>query len=1334
MNAGVKKKLSPNPRISANPLSLITFGWVVDIFRKGYKKDLEIEDLYEELDEHRSSYLGDEIERLWNSELKEASARGLDPSLLRVLIRCHGRYIMFLQLVLASVEFCLVLTQPLFLGGLIRYFAPTDAVTRTAAFGYAACIVGCTFLTAFVCHPHNLGVFHVGMKIRIGLCSLIYRKALKLSKTALGETTVGQAVNLLSNDASRFDAMFLFVAYVWIGPIQMVIIMYLVWQQIGIAMFSGVASVVLLIPLQAFIGKMISTLRLRTAKRTDQRIRFMNEIVVGIQVIKMYAWEKPFSHLVSVARKREIQAVRASSYMQGILLCFGWLVGRRIAIFMSLVTYVFLYESVTPEKMFVVTAYFNILTESMTSYISFAITHISEAYVSVQRIKNFLLYDEIAHAAGLNTGSGMSPVHDSVDDDDCRLSNGCSEVKPNSEKSKPDGADYIDTRTRGDHTDTENPLEFSGGIKITGVTAKWTDDLPENTLTDVSVEVRTGGLMAIIGPVGSGKTSLIHAILKELPLTSGSIVVGGSISYASQEPWLFIASVQQNILFGQPMDRNRYRQVVRACALEQDFRQLPHGDRTIVGERGITLSGGQKARISLARAVYKAADIYLLDDPLSAVDAHVGRHLFDDCICDFLQGKTRILVTHQLQYLHTADNIIILNHSSVSWSEQEVAAEMRSHGVVSSSVYRTYCAAGGSCGFTLLVFGVCILSQLAISSGDYWLSVWSNVEEKRASLIELPENSTVNVTFAIEINTSLPFNYGNSTSLAAKNCTECAWLPSTETCVLIYTGFLIIIFLLTFSSILLFFTMCMRASVNLHNEMFASITRATMWFFNNNPSGQILNRFSKDMGSVDEFLPHTLIDCVQIGLALLGVVLIVAVVNLWLLIPTSVMFVLFYLLRVCYVSTSRSVKRLEGITRSPVFSHLSASLQGLTTIRAFSAEAMLKKEFDAHQDLHSSAWFMFIASSRAFALWLDSVCLLYIGLVTFSFLFVDKGPYGGDVGLAITQCIGLIGMIQWGMRQSAELENSMTSLERVLEYTGVESEPPLDSPPDKKPHKNWPSEGSVVFDKVVIAYSKDDPPVLKCVSFTVKSSEKVGIVGRTGAGKSTLITALFRLVHLSGGSIQIDDVDIASIGLHDLRSKISIIPQEPILFSGTLRNNLDPFEQYSDAALWAALAEVELKQVVEELPAGLSHRVSEGGTNFSVGQRQLLCLARAIIRNNKILVLDEATANVDPQTDELIQATVRRKFADCTVLTIAHRLHTVMDSDRILVVDTGSVVEFDHPYILLKNKNGALSQMVQETGHTMTESLFRVAQTCYEEHLENSVKKDNTISTPPGFK
>ncbi|KAJ9591421.1 hypothetical protein L9F63_002027, partial [Diploptera punctata] len=881
------------------------------------------------------------------------------------------------------------------------------------------------------------------------------------------------------------------------------------------------------------------------------------------------------------------------------------------------------------------------------------------------------------------------------------------------------------TREESNKTaNNKSKLYFTRGVDIRDITAKWNEELSENTLTNLSVNVKPGEFVAIIGPVGAGKTSLFHAILKELSLSSGSILIGGSISYASQEPWLFTGSVRQNILFEQPMERIRYKQVVRVCALERDFELLPHGDRTVVGDRGVTLSGGQRARINLARAVYRKADIYLLDDPLSAVDAHVGRHLFEQCMCSFLKDKTRILATHQLQYLHTADNILILdngraigmgtfaelqlkgilqlfhfravayknksstvngkinivvelNHSSVAGTEILQTAEMRSHGSVSFKVYREYFAAGGNWYLIVLVFVICVLSQIAISGGDYWMSYWTKVEEQH--------------------------NYWNNSAVNT-------WLPDTETCIYVYAGIMVAIIIFALTSIMTFFKMCMKSSIKIHDTMFKSIIRGSVWFFNNIPAGQILNRFSKDIGDVDEILPGILLQTTQTMFFVIGVFVVIAIVNAWLLIPTAFVFVLFYMLRLFYIRSSRSIKRLEGIARSPVFSHLNASLQGLSTIRAFGAQSMLQEEFDNHQDIHSSSCYLLASSNRAFGLWLDLICIGYLTVVILSFLILNIEQFAGDVGLAITQTMGLLGLLQWSVRLSADAENLMTCVERVQEFNSVDKESPMESTLDRKPPADWPSFGKIEFYKVYLRYSIDEQPVLKNICITINPGEKVGIVGRTGAGKSSLITALFRLVELSNGSIKIDGVDVGFIGLHDLRSKISIIPQEPALFSGSLRENLDPFNQYTDAVLWSALEEVELKQAVEELPAGLSHKVSEGGSNFSVGQRQLLCLTRAIIRNNKILVLDEATANVNIMTDELIQATIRQKFTNCTVLTVAHRLHTVMDSDRIIVMDAGKVVEFNHSHLLLKNKNGKLYNMVQQTGSAMEDMLCKIAQ------------------------
>lgn len=484
-----------------------------------------------------------------------------------------------------------------------------------------------------------------------------------------------------------------------------------------------------------------------------------------------------------------------------------------------------------------------------------------------------------------------------------------------------------------------------------------------------------------------------------------------------------------------------------------------------------------------------------------------------------------------------------------------------------------------------------------------------------------------------------------------------------------------------------------------------------MSFFDTNPSGRILNRFSKDIGSTDELLPQFTIMMIQIYLVLCGILAMVLVVNYILIVPMVIVGALFVYVARLFMTTGRSIKKLEGIRRSPMFSHLSDTLNGLSTIRASGIQDIVRKEFDNHQDRHTSAWFLYITNGSALGIWLDILSSIFVAIVTYSFLVLSEGSFGGSgVGLAISQSLILTGMLQYGIMQMTEVVSQMTSVERVLEYTKIPSESALESAPDKKPPASWPQQGQITFQKMYLMYNTEDPPVLRNLSFTIQAMHKVGVVGRTGAGKSSLISALFRLAPIEG-AILIDDVDTSTLGLQDLRRNISIIPQEPVLFSETLRFNLDPFSEFDDEKLWDVLEEVELKSSIQTL----DFQVTEGGSNFSVGQRQLVCLARAILRNNRILVLDEATANVDPETDALIQGTIRRKFKHCTVLTIAHRLHTIMDSDKVLVMDAGMMVEYDHPHILLKNPTGFLSRLVQETGPSMAEQLRNVAKQSYSE-------------------
>ncbi|XP_054091098.1 probable multidrug resistance-associated protein lethal(2)03659 isoform X2 [Zeugodacus cucurbitae] len=1334
-------ELPENPRVRANPLSALLLCFTIPIFLKGRKKTIGERDLYKALEEHKSETLGIKLNAAWEEEVEKKRLKNKEPNLLSAVIRVFGLKLLALGLLFFSLEIGLRVTQPLFLGGLVNYYAnPTNKDDKYTAYIYAMGVILCNALHVLLLHPYMLGMEHTGMKMRLAMCNLIYRKALRLNRTALGGTTTGHVVNLISNDVGRFDTSLMHLHVLWVGPLETAVVAVLMYREIGVASLFGVAAMLLFIPLQTFLGKMTSKLRMRTALHTDERVRMMNEIVSGIQVIKMYAWEKPFGKMIQFVRRKEMRAVRNVNYIRGILQSFT-LYMTRGCIFVSLVGYVLLGNFLTAEKAFVITAFYISVRNTMVVMFPMGIQQISDLRVSIKRIKNYLLYEEIGNNSRISE-------------------NGCNKTKK---------------------TETEE-----AGIEINDVKAKWDPTAVEYTLNKVNLNVKPRTLVAVIGPVGSGKSSLIQAILGELPAESGSITVHGTYSYASQEPWLFTGTIRQNILFGLPMDRHRYRTVVKKCALERDFELLPHGDKTIVGERGASLSGGQKARISLARAVYRKADVYLLDDPLSAVDAHVGRHLFDQCMRGFLRDEIVLLVTHQLQFLEHADLIVIMDkgkisavgtyesmrssgldfanlltapeesskhdddsdaevkgklsqiimnrhnstvsmnsmHESIadSLNDEEVDSllqvqgkreinseeasiaddeaadtpqqvqEKREMGKIGWGLYKKYFGASGGYMLFFITALLCVGAQILASTGDIYVSLWVNKNEQQlvSQAREFDVNVTTNGTDARD--TRLNIN-------------------SDPKDIYIFFSIILAIIVVAVGRSLLFNTMTMLSSTELHNAMYRGITRAAMYFFHTNPSGRILNRFAKDLGQVDELLPWMMMNVIQNFLNLCGIVIVITIVNPMNLLVTAVLVFIFYLIRSYYLTTSRDVKRLEAVTRSPIYSHLSASLNGLPTIRAYNAEQMLINEFDNYQDLHSSGYYMLLITNRAFGYWLDCFCALYLTVTTLSFL-VFSPDNGGDVGLAVTQAMGLTGMVQWGMRQSADLENNMTSVERLIEYEEIEPEGELESKPNKKPPKTWPEQGKIVFDELSLRYFPDPKSdrVLKSLNFEIQPSEKVGIVGRTGAGKSSLINALFRLSY-NEGSINIDTRNIEELGLHDLRSKISIIPQEPVLFSGTMRYNLDPFDEYSDAKLWGVLEEVELKNVVAELQSGLQTKISEGGSNFSVGQRQLVCLARAILRENKILVLDEATANVDPQTDALIQLTIRSKFKHCTVLTIAHRLHTVMDSDKVLVMDAGRAVEFASPFELLtESKTKIFYDMVKQAGNNTFDNLLAVAQ------------------------
>ncbi|XP_033832973.1 ATP-binding cassette sub-family C member 4-like [Periophthalmus magnuspinnatus] len=1281
-----------NPAATASFLSKIFFCWLNPLFSVGYKRSLEEDDMYDVLPEDRSQSLGQELQSHWEQNIQKSSKNMQHPSLSRAIICCYWKSYAVLGF-FTLVEEIVKVVQPVFLGKIIQYFEsydPGNAAAFHAALGYAAGLSVCSIGLALIHHLYFYHVQRSGMKIRVAVCHMIYKKALCLSSAAMGKTTTGQIVNLLSNDVNRFDEVTIFLHFIWVAPLQAAAVVGLLWVEIGPSCLVGMVVLMFLMPTQTMFGRLFSKFRSKTATLTDSRIRTMNEVVSGMRIIKMYAWEKPFAALVSDLRRKEISKILKSSYLRGLNMA-SFFCASKIIVFLTFAVYVLLGNTLSASRVFVTVSLYTSVRLTVTLFFPNAIEKLFESRVSVRRIQEFLLLDEIRQPNAIS------------------------------------------------HGDDEKQ---SASVEIQDLVCYWDKTLDAPTLQNVSLSLNSAQLLAVIGPVGAGKSSLLSSILGELPSEKGVMKVKGQLTYASQQPWVFPGTIRSNILFGKDLNPQKYERVLKACALKRDLELLPDGDLTVIGDKGATLSGGQKARVNLARAVYQDADIYLLDDPLSAVDAEVGRHLFEQCICGLLKKKLRILVTHQLHYLKAADQLVVLKeghmvakgtytdlqHSGLDFTSllqmeeeeeshtpapdtqirtrtlsqnsvlsqassvhsakdgdqlpaeavQTVVEETRAQGTISVGLYVKYLRAGANYLVVFLMLFINLLAQVAYIMNDWWLAYWAEKQDQ----VTNQNVSVTNVTEELDRDFYLGI-YGGLTAAT------------------IFLGF--------FRNIIMFY-MFVRSAQTLHNRMFNSILRTPVRFFDINPIGRVLNRFSKDIGLLDANLPWTFIDFLQLFLMILGVVAVAASVIPLILVPVAVLFLVFVYVRRYFLRTSRNIKRLEATTRSPVFSHLSSSLHGLWTIRAFGATEKFQTIFDAHQDLHSASWFLFLTTSRWFAVRLDGLCAIFVTATTFGCLILRDRLDAGSVGLALSYAVTLMGMFQWGVRQSAEVENMMTSVERVVEYTELESEAPWET--NKKPPPDWPSKGLVTFDGVSFSYSAEGPVVLHKLKAVFRPREKVGIVGRTGAGKSSLVSALFRLSEPKG-KIYIDGVLTSELGLHHLRQKMSIIPQDPVLFTGTMRKNLDPFNQHSDEQLWTALEEVQLKAVVEELPGRLETVLAESGSNFSVGQRQLVCLARAVLRKNRILVIDEATANVDPRTDELIQQTIREKFKECTVLTIAHRLNTIIDSDRILVLDAGRISAYDEPYALLQDHDSIFYKMVQQTGKQEALALLEAAKQAY---------------------
>ncbi|XP_066455218.1 multidrug resistance-associated protein 1-like isoform X2 [Eleutherodactylus coqui] len=1160
----------------------------------------------------------------------------------------------------------LAFTSPQILKKMIAY-SEDGSPGGSAGYLFALALFVVTILQTLILQLYQRLNMLTAVKIKTGINGIIYKKSLNLANSTQRSFTTGELVNLMSSDAQQLMDLAVNLTLLWSAPFQILMAIVFLWQELGASVLAGVAVLILVIPLNAYIAARVKQLKKSHLKSKDQRIKLLNEILHGIKILKLYAWEPSYQRKVVDIRECEMEVLKSSGY----LTTFSMLTLTCIPFLVSIATfgvYFWMDEAniLTASKVFTTISLFNILRLPLFD-LPTVISSVVQTRVSLNRLQRFLCGEEL-------------------------------------------DPENIETNYKENHA-----------VGFLAASFQWETNGP-SILKDINIKIPEGSLVAVVGQVGSGKSSLLSAILGEMNKLEGTVQRKGSVAYVAQQAWLQNALFKENILFGRPLHNVFYEKVLEACALRPDLELLPHGDQTEIGERGVNLSGGQKQRVSLARAVYSDADLYLLDDPLSAVDVHVGKHLFEKVIghSGLLKNKTRILVTHSLAVLPLVDLIVIMEDGRIGQtgtyrelvSERQDFAEMilasgakterfegkssntlKDAGNVRSLKKRPEDAGVQKERKPFDVFSAPRINKEKIATGNMRMSVvkkylqafgWSAV--CFTIIAYVGQN-------ALAIGQNVWLSQWATEAKDVKDQTEWTQLRDNRLGVYGVLGLVQGLFVCYGAYVVTRGTIC--SSRLLHNQMLDNILHLPLQFFETTPMGQVLNRFTKDIYVIDERFHYYLRTWLNCMLDVLGTVLVIVFATPLFSLAIVPIGFLYLVIQRYYIASSRQIRRLDGASRSPVISHFSETLQGASTIRAFRhQERFIGQNKDVINE-NLVCYYNNVISNR----WL-AVRLEFLGnlVVFFAALFaVQAGNKmtSGTVGLSITYALNITQTLNFWVRKACEIETNGVAIERVCEYEEMEKEAPWILP--RRPVAEWPDRGVIEFTNYQARYREDHDLALRDVTFKLHETEKLGIVGRTGAGKSTLTNCLFRIVERAGGRIVIDGIDISTIGLHDLRSKLNIIPQDPVLFSGTIRMNLDPLERHSDADHWEALEMCHLKNFVQSLPKKLNHEVSEGGGNLSVGQRQLLCLARALLRKTKILVLDEATASIDMETDNLIQSTIRKVFSDCTVLTIAHRLHTVLDSERVLVLDAGRVVEFDEPQRLIQKK-GVFSKMVAEAG------------------------------------